>query len=120
MVKDKYSMDNIQFLIVGILVVLIIGCIIKRKEGWYYTQAYYPYRYTGGYGSDYPYYTQGYKGQGSYIYPGYTPKFAKQMEQNCKLGCLGNVPYAERHKNSPGCKDCLKACVAQNPYSMRV
>ena len=113
-------MDNVQILIVGIFVVLIMVCILKPKEGWYYTQAYYPYRYTGGYGTDYPYYTQGYKGPGSYRYPGYTPEFAKQIEQNCKLGCIGNVQFSEDHENSPDCKQCLQACAAQNPYSMGV
>ena len=114
-------MDNFHFFIIGIFIILIIvWCSSNQKDGWYYTQAYYPYRYTGGYGRNDPYYTQGYKGPGSYKYPGYTPEYAKQIEQDCKLGCIGNAPFAEKHENSPDCKLCLKACAAQNPYSMGV
>lgn len=114
-------MDNLHFLIICIFIILIIvWCSSKQKDGYYYTQAYYPYRYTGGYGRDSPYYTKGYNGPGSYKYPGYTSKYSKHIEQNCKLGCIGNVPFAEKHENSPDFKDCLKACVAQNPYSMGV
>ena len=115
-------MDNIQFLIIGIFIVLIIVCFFSnQKDGYYYTQAYYPYRYTSGYGRDYPYYSKlGYKGPGSYGYPGFSPEYAKQKEENCKLGCIGNIPFAKRHPTSVSLDDCLESCIAENPYSMGV
>jgi len=110
-----------QFLIIGVFVALIVVCILlNQKEGWYYTQAYYPYSYTGGFGREYPYYSKGYVGPGSYKYPGYTPERAEQMEKDCKLGCLGNAPFAKRGGRSPDCQQCLEACAAKNPYSMGV
>nr|QBK85801.1 MAG: hypothetical protein LCMAC101_03960 [Marseillevirus LCMAC101] len=113
-------MDNIQIFIIGFLVVLIIVCmLLKQKEGWYYTQAYYPIAYMAGYGDKYPYYEKlGYKGPGSYGYPGYGRAYADQREKSCKIGCRGNDLYAQSHPGSPTYDQCIKACNVMNPYSM--
>ena len=74
---------DIQILILGIFVVLIVvWCSSKQKDV-------------------------------------YTPEYAKQIEQNCKLDCF-NIPNLGcsrlLHRNSPDCGQCLEACEAQNPY----
>jgi len=112
-------MDNIQIFIISLLVVLIIVCmLLKQKEGWYYTQAYYPMTYTGGYSSTYPSYKElGYSGKGGYQYPGYSPAFGKQRELECLTGCEGNDLYHKMHPKSPSRAACRLMCKLSNAYS---
>ncbi len=115
-------MDNIQIFIIALLVVLIIFCILlKGKEQFYYTQGYYPYYYSGGYIPDYPYTSEygslGYRGVGSYRYPGYGPAYAKQKEEQCNIGCTSEYEYSRGKKSAKAIRDnCYNACKAASPY----
>ncbi len=113
-------MNNIQIFIIALLVVLFIYCILsKGKEQYYYTQGYYPYYYSGGYIPDYPNRSMvGYKGSGSYRYPGYGSAYAKQKEQQCNIGCTSKYEYTRGNENANANRSsCYDACGAANPYS---
>ena len=92
--------------------------MVNNKENYFYTQGYYPYYYSSGYGTDYPYQAFGYKGPGSYQYPGYGPAFSQQKASMCKLGCLGDYEYSgQKSENKVKRLDnCLKSCTNSNPY----
>jgi hypothetical protein len=114
---------DIQIFIIGFIVVILVCMLLKQKESYYNTQAYYPRYYTSGYGDSYPYYeARGYKGPGSYQYPGYGPAFADQKEDQCELGCIGTYKYARggAKKSVDSLDNCLRACKDGNPYSMQV
>lgn len=142
-------MCNIQIFIIALLIGMIIYCIFwKGKEQYYYSQGYYPYYYSGGYIPDYPshkmfgrdnadilkqtdprYYTQaydpysdedlGYKGVGSYLYPGYGSAYAKQKEEQCNIGCTSDYEYTRGNKDANAIRAiCKNSCKTANPYSV--
>ena len=110
------------FLILGVLIVLILLCTASKKssgENYYYTQPYYPYYYSSGYGSADPYVAYGYKGPGSYDYPGYGPAFNYQKNANCKIGCTTKYEYGNQSGKVEQLNNCLAACEVSNPYGSK-
>ena len=109
-------MNSTQIFVVVIFVVIIICVLSNQKESYYYTQAYYPYYYSSGYDDSYK--ELGYKGPGSYQYPGYSAEFAQQKETQCKLGCVQPMVYdQDTNNNEPNFGNCIQACKDANPYS---
>lgn len=95
-----------------ILLVILFMCWIKNDEGYYFTQAYYPHYYASGYGTTDPITAYGYKGPGSYRYPGYGAAFNYEKNASCRLGCVNRFEYGTRDGgNSDALKNCLESCV---------